>query len=300
MARSKKADEKQATLQLAEGQGVPPHVLKLRKFLQARLFQNSILILIVMNAVSLGVETMPGIGTEYAIPLLRLDTFFLTVFLIELALRIYAYRGQFFRNGWSIFDFVIITISVFGAFSVFRAFRVLRVLHLVTVLPRMRVVVSALIDSIPGIMSVGVVLVLILYVFAVIGSNMFGDDHTDLFGNIFTSMYTLFQVMTLEGWPDVASQVATTDRYSWIYFVAFVMIATFTMLNLLVAIVVRVVEEDSNDLEGALVRENADLRDEIHDVHRDVVQLQEMISGMQREMNTALSDLTVETRKARD
>ncbi|MCI5047225.1 MAG: ion transporter [Aquisalinus sp.] len=294
MTRDHHANPAQEELALAGADTLPASTAKLRRFLESRLFQNTILLLIVMNAVTLGMETIPAIRSDHATVLYRADLVFLTIFIIELGLRIYAYRRQFFRNGWNIFDFIIISMSVLAlphAFSAFRAFRVLRVLHLVTVMPRMRVVVSALLDSIPGIMSVGVVLVLILYVFAVIAANLYGLEHPELFEDVFAAMYTLFQVMTLEGWPDVAGAVAETHPSSWIFFVIFVLIATFTMLNLFVAIVVRVVEEDSDDLEHVLVRENAELREELQEVHGEIVQLQETVSRMDRALEVLIQEL---------
>ena len=279
--------QRQSRLDLQEEPAFPPETARLRAFLETRLFQNTILVLIVLNAISLGLETIPAIKGQYARELYRLDLVFLGIFVIELVARIYAYRRQFFRNGWNLFDFIIISASVVAlpnAFSALRAFRVLRVLHLVTVMPRMRVVVSALIDSIPGIISVGVVVVLILYVFAVIASNLFGDAHPDLFGTVFASMYSLFQVMTLEGWPDMARRVGETHPWSWAFFVTFVLIATFTMLNLFVAIVVRVVEEDSDELEHVLVREHAELREDVHHLHTDIVRIHETLMRLDREL----------------
>ena len=137
-------------------------------------------------------------------------------------------------------------------------------------MPRMRVVVAALLDAIPGIASVGIVLVLILYVFAVIAANLYGPEHPDLFGNVFVSMYTLFTIMTLEGWREIADAVAETHPRSWAFFLTFVLIATFTMLNLFVAIVVRVVEEDSEELAAAQTEE---IRSEIRALREDIAAL---------------------------
>ncbi|MCA8888847.1 MAG: ion transporter, partial [Parvularculaceae bacterium] len=169
-------------------------------------FQTVVLCLILVNAVLLGVETLP-VAEASSDEIMLLDRAIVYAFVIELALRIYAQRLAYFANGWNIFDFIIVFVSLFAASSglaAIRAFRVLRVLRVVTVIPRMRIVVGALLDAIPGIASVGVVVVLIDYVFAVIGANLYGGDHPSLFGDVFTAMYTLFQVMTLEGWPDIA------------------------------------------------------------------------------------------------
>lgn len=239
-------------------------------------FQAAILALIIMNAVILGAETFGGIVAA-AGPALRLaDRLILIVFIVEIGLRIFAWRGAYFRLGWNLFDIVIVTISVIAATSglaALRAFRVLRVLRVITVIPRMRIVVSALLDSLPGIASVGVVLTLIIYVFAVIASNLYGGAHPDLFADVFASMYTLFQVMTLEGWPDIAAQVAETHSRSWVFFLSFVMLATFTMLNLFVAIVVRVVEEDSEPIVGDIVEKQKAIADDVAAMRAEIAAL---------------------------
>ncbi len=222
---------------------------KVEKLVESGVFQITVLTLIIVNAVILGADTFPGVKARFGDVLMFTDRVIIYAFVGEIILRILAEREAYIRNGWNVFDFVIVMISLLAATSglaALRAFRVLRVLRVITVIPRMRLVVSAFLDSIPGIASVGVVLALIVYVFAVIAASLYGPDHPELFGNVFTAMYTLFQVMTLEGWPDIAATVAETHTRSWIFFLTFVMIATFTMLNLFVGIVVRVVEEDSD------------------------------------------------------
>lgn len=222
----------------------------LENFIESPGFQTGVLFLILVNAAMLGAETFPQVHEQYGGLLRTTDRAILCVFILEIFLRIIADGWQYFRKGWNIFDFAIVMVSLIAAssgLSALRAFRVLRVLRVITVIPRMRVVVSALLDAIPGIASVGVVLALIIYVFAVIAATLYGPEHPSLFRDVFQSMYTLFQVMTLEGWPDIAKAVRQTHPNSWIFFLTFVLIATFTMLNLFVAIVVRVVDEDSEE-----------------------------------------------------
>lgn len=241
-------------------------------------FQTVVLILIVANAIILGAETFDSPALLSDQMLSAIDRIIIYAFVAEIAMRLYAEGRDYFRNGWNIFDFLIVTISLLAATSglgALRAFRVLRVLRVITVIPRMRVVVSALLDSIPGIASVGVVLALILYVFAVIAANLYGPDHPDYFGDVFQAMSTLFQVMTLEGWPDIAAAVAETHQRSWIFFFTFVLIATFTMLNLFVAIVVRVVEEDSENLVQDVLDGQAALKEEIAALRRELAAAQE-------------------------
>jgi len=240
-----------------------------KAIVESRWFQTLILGLILVNAAILGAETFEDIKASSGELLLWVDHLILYVFVVEICLRFFAYRGDYFKNGWNIFDFIIVLISLMAATSgltAIRALRVLRVLRVITVIPRMRVVVTALLDSIPGIASVGLVLVLIVYVFAVIAANIYGPAHETLFGNVFTAMYTLFQVMTLEGWPDIAAQVRETHPGSWMFFLTFVLIATFTMLNLFVAIVVRAAEEDSDPLFAGLKKQNDEIKADIEEI----------------------------------
>ncbi|HNR76155.1 MAG TPA: ion transporter [Parvularculaceae bacterium] len=231
-----------------------------------------VLALILINSALLGLETLPSVKAAIGWEILILDRVIIALFTAEILLRFYSAPASYFRSGWNIFDFIIVGVSLFAASSglaAVRALRVLRVLRLVTVIPRMRIVVSALLDSIPGIASVGVVLVLIVYVFAVIGANIYGADHPAIFGNVFVSMYTLFQVMTLEGWAEIASQVATTHARSWIFFLTFVLIATFTMLNLFVAIVVKTVEDEEDPKFELLRAQNEKILAELAELKKE-------------------------------
>ena len=245
-------------------------------------FQAGVLVLIIINAVILGAETFPNVHESMGSALNVADRLIVYAFIGEILLRIYAERGAYFRKGWNLFDFIIVAVSVLAATSglaALRAFRVLRVLRVITVIPRMRVVVSALLDSIPGIASVGVVLALIVYVFAVIAATLYGPEHPARFGDVFAAMYTLFQVMTLEGWPDIARDVRLTHPNSWMFFLSFVLIATFTMLNLFVAIVVRVVEEDSDSWTEDLLKGQHAMTDEITALRREVAALKDRLPG---------------------
>lgn len=252
------------------------------RLVESRWFQTLVLGLIIINALILGAETFENISASVGPVLAAVDRLIIYAFVVEIGLRIIAYRGAYFTNGWNLFDFVIVAISLLAATSglgALRAFRVLRILRVITVIPRMRVVVSALLDSIPGIASVGVVLALILYVFAVIAANLYGPAHPALFGDVFRAMSTLFQVMTLEGWPDIAAAVGETHQRSWIFFFTFVLIATFTMLNLFVAIVVRVVEEDSEPIVEDVLSNQRALREDVAELKRDVAEIAQRLRG---------------------
>ncbi len=253
---------------------------KFSSLVESNVFQVSVLALILINAVILGADTFSSVQERFGSVLAFVDRAIVYAFVGEIILRILAERGAYLKNGWNVFDILIVGISLMAATSglaALRAFRVLRVLRVITVIPRMRVVVSALLDAIPGIASVGVVLALIVYVFAVIAANLYGAAHPERFGDVFTSMYTLFQVMTLEGWPDIAGEVAETHMRSWVFFLAFVLIATFTMLNLFVAIVVRVVEEDSDPWFTGLLENQQAMREELITLQQAVSELSEKL-----------------------
>jgi voltage-gated sodium channel len=239
-------------------------------------FQGLILALILVNGAVLGLDTFAeGEGSDHAL-LRRIDQAIIWLFVAEIGLRIWAEGWRYPRDGWNIFDFLVVAVSLFATASglgALRAFRVLRVLRVVTAMPRMRLVVSSLFSAIPGIASVGVVLVLILYVFGVIAATLYGADHPERFGDVLRAMFTLFQVMTLEGWPDIAGEVIDTHPRAWAFFVAFILIATFTMLNLFVAIVVRVVEDDASAAVAAIKAETEALRADIAEVKAMIAQL---------------------------
>lgn len=250
----------------------------IRNLVEGRWFQNGVVALIIFNAVILGVDTLEAVkGSGLRSVFVLLDRAIIYAFTIEVGLRLYAHRREYFNNGWNVFDFVIVLVSLIAASSglaAIRAFRVLRVLRVVTVIPRMRVVVSGLLGAIPGIASVGVLVVIIIYVFAVIAANLYGAAHPDLFGDVFASMYTLFQVMTLEGWPDVADAVRETHPRSWVFFVSFLLVGTFTMLNLFIAIVVRAVEEEQDTQINLLLEQNRAMQGELAEIRAVLARLE--------------------------
>ena len=209
-------------------------------------FSHSILVLILINAILLGLETSASLMQSFGTVILLADKVLLSVFVLELLLRIFAYRVSFFKDPWSLFDFAVVAIALMpatGQFSVLRALRVLRVLRLLSIVPSMRRVVSALLGSLPGLGSIAMVLLLIYYVFAVIATKLFGTAFPEWFGSIGASFYTLFQVMTLESWSmGISRPVMEQYPYAWAFFVPFILIATFTMLNLFIAIIVNTMQ----------------------------------------------------------
>lgn len=231
---------------------------RIQAFVELPRFGQFILVLILLNAVLLGMETSATLMAQYGSILLLLDKVLLGVFVVELLLRIFAYRTAFFKDPWSLFDFAVVAIALIpasGPLAVLRSLRVLRVLRVLSMVPSMRRVVSALLGSLPGLSSIALVLVLIYYVFAVMATKIFGSAFPEWFGSIGASFYTLFQIMTLESWSmGIARPVMEQFPYAWLFFVPFILVATFTMLNLFIAIIVNTMQTFSEE-EHALERE---------------------------------------------
>jgi voltage-gated sodium channel len=214
---------------------------RLRVWVESKVFFRVVITLILINAVILGLETYPAIMAQYGTQLLLLDRLIIWLFVIELALRFAAYGIRFFRDPWNLFDCAVVAIAFLPAnqaFAVLRAARVLRVLRLISVFPRLRRVVEGLIGAIPGIGSIGAILILVFYIFAVMATKLFGATHPEWFGTLHHSFFSLFQVMTLEGWPDIVRSVKETHPYAWLFFIPYILIATFTVLNLFIAVIV--------------------------------------------------------------
>jgi voltage-gated sodium channel len=207
-----------------------------------------ILALILVNAAILGLETSPAVMNAAGPALKFLDAVILTIFVIEIASRMAVHRLAFFRDPWSVFDFLVVGIALVPAtdnLSVLRALRVLRVLRLITVVPALRRVVGGLILSLPGMGSIALLLLLVFYVFAVMATQLYGHEFPELFGNLARSAFTLFAVMTLETWVDgVVKPVMEKFPYAWIFFIPYILITTFAVLNLFIAVIVNAMQTE--------------------------------------------------------
>jgi voltage-gated sodium channel len=243
-------------------------------------FQRFILAVIVVNAIGLGLETWPAAMASAGGLIVALDRLALAIFIVEVALRLIAHGGRFFRDPWSVFDFSVVAIALVPAaegFAVLRTLRVLRALRLISAVPRMRLVVEALLSAIPGISSIFALLLLIFYVAAVMATKLFGELGPEWFGSIGRSFFTLFQIMTLEGWADIARTLMATAPWAWAFFVPFILVVTFTVLNLFIAVVVSAMQS-SHDAE--LARENQAAHDERGQILAEIRQLRHEIQAL--------------------
>jgi voltage-gated sodium channel len=217
-----------------------------RTHVESAWFQNSVVALVVVNAVTLGLETFPAVMAVAGTALLAIDRAILALFVLELLLKLAAYGRGFFRSGWNWFDTIVVAIALApssGPLAVFRALRVLRILRLVSAIPKLRFMAETLVRSLPGLGSIGALLGIFFYVFGVVATKLFGAAFPAWFGSLWVSMFSLFQIMTLEGWADIARDVMTVYPAAWMFFVAFILVATFTVLNLFIGLIVKVMEE---------------------------------------------------------
>jgi voltage-gated sodium channel len=210
------------------------------------------------------------------------------VFVAEILVKLFAFRLAFFRNPWNVFDFLVVGVALIPSSGPLTVLRVLRILRLVSMVPRFRFVVESLLRAIPGILSIAGLLVIVFYVSAVMATGLFGEQFPDWFGGIGASMYTLFQVMTLESWSmGIARPVIEVYPWAWAYFVPFILIATFTMLNLFIAIIVSTMQsmveeqkaEETAEISELVHEENRSLHAELRALHAEVRALRESLES---------------------
>jgi voltage-gated sodium channel len=236
---------------------------RIATFVESPRLQRVIVALILLNAVTLGLETFPGVVARAGHVLHIVDQVLLGVFVLELLLKLIGHGPRFFTNVWNLFDSAVVGIALLpssGAFSVLRALRVLRVLRLVSVVPQMRFVVEALAKSLPGLASIGCLLAVFFYVFAVMATKLYGAQFPQWFGTLWGSMFSLFQIMTLEGWAEIAREIMEWQPAAWVFFLAFILLGTFTVLNLFIAVIVNAMQETSTPVKHEAVASAKDVR----------------------------------------
>ncbi len=271
---------------------------RLGSMVEGEAAQAFITILIVINAITLGLETSGQITDHIGALLVTVDRTILSLFVAEIGLRIIARGFRFFRDPWSLFDFSVVGIALVpatGELAVLRALRVLRVLRLISIVPHMRRVVGGLLAAIPGLSSIVGILMLLFYVFAVIATNLFGEAFPQFFGTLGSSMYTLFQIMTLESWSmGIVRPVMEVYGLAWLFFVPFILVTTFTVLNLFIAIIVSAMESERRADETQTVAAVTHVTDEmVRAIHSDMQLLSSQINDVRRHLESlALQDGT--------
>ncbi len=231
--------------------GDAPWRARLRTTVESDRFQRFIIAVITINAISLGLETVPFVNEAIGPLLGIIDNVALMIFVLEISAKLLAYRLGYFRDPWNVFDVTIVAIAVLpmsGGLSVMRALRILRAVRIISVVPAMRRVVEGLLHAIPSLGAVIALLAILFYISAVMATKLFGSDFDELFGNLGRSLFTLFQIMTLEGWTDgVVRPIMKVYPYAWLFFIPFILMVTFAVLNLFIAIIVNSMEEAAKD-----------------------------------------------------
>ncbi|MFC6196989.1 ion transporter [Ponticaulis profundi] len=273
---------------------------QVQKLVESALFRNTITILIVVNAVTLGLDTFEAVPPEVRYGLRIFDFAVIVIFAIELALKIYAWGLNFFRSGWNIFDFVIVSLSILPgahAFQVLRSLRVLRILRLLHVVPMMKRIVEALFKALPGMGAILAVLGVLVYAGSVMATTLYGrtddpDVHA-LFHDLPASAFTLFQVMTMDGWRNEVVQKVMDDGhpYAWIFFLIFIFLASFAVLNLFIALIVDALQAEQEAQQEEAIEHIEDAQEE---ARRESQQLMALV----KDLKDDIADLKAQLNKS--
>lgn len=258
------------------------------RLVEHKLVQRTIVVVILVNAAVLGLLTTPwGRGPGHEL-LIALDVACLVVFVVEILLKLFAKGSRFFRSGWNVFDLLVVAVALIPEGGGFAVLRTLRILRLVSLVKRLRFVVEALAGAIPGLASIGTLLVILYYVGAVMATSLFGERFPEWFGNVGASAFSLFQVMTLDSWSTGLVR-PIMDVYPWApwFFIPFILLAAFTVLNLFVAVIVDSMQnlrENPDAWPDEPEREKAAV-----DTHDQIVELRGQVTGLQADLTEALT-----------
>lgn len=251
----------------------------------SKIFKNTIVLIILINSIVLGLITSEAIYAKFGELLEFILSTCVVIFTVEITLRIIAKGWRFFLNGWNIFDFLLITMALMpetGAAITFRVFRVLRALRMVSSMKKLRHIVSAILVSAPHVFWAAVLEMIIFYIFGIMGQNLFHEAFPQWFGTLGETVYTLFQVTTLESWSmGIARPVMKVYPWAWMYFVPFVMISSYIVLNVVVGVVVNAtsdISEDDNismkDKIKAKKVTNTELSEQINELKEHILRLE--------------------------
>jgi voltage-gated sodium channel len=263
---------------------------KVTNLVESKAFVSSIVALIILNAISLGMETSEDISAKYGHILTVFDKAILSIFVMELTLKLYAYRSKFFRSGWNVFDLLIVSASILpatGSLTILRSFRVLRVLRLFSLVPQMRFVITGLLRAIPGMASVVGVIAIIFYISSVLVTKVFGNAGNPvldgLFGDLGKSMFTLFQLMTLEDWVGgIVEPAMELYPMAWLFFIPFIIITSFAVLNLFIGVIVEAMQNVHNEEQRNMAADDPEKEVTLEDLRSEIALLRKEIRNSQK------------------
>ncbi|MDB3952701.1 ion transporter [Alphaproteobacteria bacterium] len=251
-------------------------ISNLQRFIESNAISNFILGVIICNALILGLETSKTAIQHWGYWLHLLDQVAVVIFVIELAIKLAVYRLNFFKNGWNIFDFIIVTVTLLPVgegTTILRALRIVRAFRLISIVPSMRLVIHALLNAIPGLVSVIALLSVVFYVGSVMATMLFGEQFQAWFGTIGASLFSLFQIMTLESWSmGIARPVMEQFPLAWLFFIPFILCTSFAVLNLFIAIIVSAMD-DVQRADRAPATSNDDIINELKTLRTEIAAL---------------------------
>ncbi|MBP2436043.1 ion transporter [Microbacterium amylolyticum] len=269
----------------------PPATPSLRArvdgWVESAVVQRIVIVVIIANAIILGLQTTSWASGSVGSTLMVLDTICLVVFVTEIVAKLYGKGFAFFRSGWNVFDFFVVAVALVPDAGGFAVLRTLRILRLISLVKRLRFVIEALAGAIPGIASIGTLLLLMFYVGAVMATSLFSETFPEWFGNVGASAYSLFQVMTLESWSmGIARPVMEVHPWAWAFFVPFVVLSAFAVLNLFVAVIVDSMQ-NLREVPDAWPDES-EAEKEVHETRSEMAELRSQVSDLQRDLREAL------------
>ena len=222
----------------------------LQRIVDSNAFTAAVVAVILANALVLGLQTYPGLDREHGDTLDLLNLLFLAFFVVEISLRIASYLPRpwnYFREGWNVFDFLAVSLAFVPGLrentTILRLARLARIVRVVHLLPDVRILITAVIRSLPPLASMAVLTTLIIFIYGMVGWQLFGDELPDSWGNIGEAMLTLFVMLTLEDFPQLMDAGMEVHPWSWVFFVSFVLVAAFVVINVLIGIVLNSLEE---------------------------------------------------------
>lgn len=270
-----------------------------RSIADAPAFNRAIVGVLVVNAIALGCRAAASVSESLNPLLSAIEVTVVAIFVVEMIIRITAYGRYFFREAWNWFDLVVIAISVVpasGTLLMLRTIRILRTFRLISVVPSMRRVVNVLFTSVPGLVSILLLLMLVLYTSSIAAVRMFGAIAPEEFGHLGAALLTMFKVMT-QGWPEIADVLVSVRPLSWIFFVGYIMVTVFIVLNLLIAVIVNAMERQV--IEDQLAKEQRAEAGHHTELMAELVAMREQLSALQTELAELRAERTAES-PARD
>ena len=250
-------------------------------------FEYFIIAVIIVNGILLGLETSSAIAGIYGRWLELGNQIALAVFIVEAVLKMLALWPRilgYFRDGWNVFDFLVIVFAMIPATGQFamiaRLARLLRVVRLISAIQDLRLIVAALVRSIPSVGHVIMLMSIVVYIYAIMGFHLFHEHDPENWGGLSISLLTLFNIITLDGWTEVMDTAMERHSFAWVYFVSFVVVGTFVVINLFIAIIINSLDETKRDraLEGGGPVSRQDLVRELRATRETLERLEERLN----------------------